>query len=251
MIHPQLSIIIPTYNEASRIGHSLDMLSVYLRSHGPKSVEVLVIDADSPDGTAKIAASKESLFTNFRVVSCGPRQGKGHNVRVGMLEAKGEYRLFMDADLATPLYYIASVLKLIEEQPPVIIAVRNLSHSHKGIRKIISNWGNRLVQLVLLPGISDTQCGFKAFSADAAEELFRRQTILGWGFDMEILAIAHMLGYSVAQIKVEDWSDQPNGTFEGKVTQAALGTLMELAVIFKRRWTGTYRHKNFAYNPSK
>ncbi len=249
MSRPKLSLIIPAYQEARRIEASLDQLASYLKRHHYSDYEVLVVVADSPDGTAELADAKSKLFESFRVVHAGPKVGKGRDVRTGMFEAQGDYRLFMDADLATPLHHLESVRKLTAQGKPVVIAVRNLKSSHTGMRKLVSSLGNLLVQILLLPGLKDSQCGFKAFSAEAANELFSRQTILGWGFDMEILAIARNRKYEISQIVVADWSDKPNGTFEGEVGAAALETLGELFAITWRRLTGRYRHKNFNYEP--
>jgi dolichyl-phosphate beta-glucosyltransferase len=246
----RLSIIIPAYQEAARIEASLERLADYLQQHHHTDVEVIVVVATSPDGTAKLAQAKAPLFRHFRVVAAGPRVGKGRDVRVGMMEASGDYRLFMDADLATPLKYIEKVYRDMEAGPEVIIAVRNLQSSHAfGLRWMVSSFGNWLLRSLLLPGIKDSQCGFKAFSAAAAEELFGRQKVLGWGFDMEILAIARMLNYSIAQIPVPDWHDKPDGTFENNVMRAAVATLGELLAIIWRRWTGGYRQKSFSYKP--
>lgn len=245
MTKPKLSIVIPAYQEAGRIEDTLESLANYLKKHNKIAVEVVVVVADSPDGTAQLAAAKADRFKNFRLIASGPKVGKGRDVRTGMLAAKGEYRLFMDADLATPLHYIEDVLDGMRQDAEVMIAVRDLNSSHTGLRKLVSSMGNWLVQLLLLPGIHDTQCGFKAFSAEATEELFRRQTILGWGFDMEILGVARMLKYDIHQIPTPDWSDQPNGTFEGQVSSAALETLGELLSIVWKRWTGYYRHKRY------
>jgi dolichyl-phosphate beta-glucosyltransferase len=245
-----LSIIIPVYQEAARIERSLDELAAFLGQHGyQQDTEVLILVADSPDGTAKLAESKAKLFQHYRVIATGPRKGKGYQVRAGMMEAHGAYRLFMDVDLATPLHHLQTVRQRMEQGSEVIIAVRNLNSSHTGVRRWISSLGNGLVRVLLLPGIKDTQCGFKAFSAKAAEELFRRQTIMGWGFDMEILAIARRQGYAIDQIEAPDWSDKPNGTFDGEISSAAFETLGELLTVVWRGWTGRYRHKHFSYKP--
>jgi len=252
MRQPKLSIIIPAYQEATRIERSLDQLAAYLQRTEDSNTEVIVVVADSPDGTADLARSKAGLFRRFRVVPAGPRVGKGRDVRIGMMEATGDYRLFMDADLATPLRHIAEIRKLAASGAEVIIAVRKLSSTHRfGLRKLISGLGNLLLQIVLLPGIRDTQCGFKAFSAKATAELFGRQKVLGWGFDMEILTIARQRGYTIDQIPTSDWKDQPNGTFEGAVVRAAVVTLGELMGILWRRWTGGYRYKSFTYKPHR
>jgi dolichyl-phosphate beta-glucosyltransferase len=248
---PALSIVIPAYQEAGRIERSLETLAAFLKSHGDKDTEVLVVVADSPDGTAELARNKANLFHRFRVIDAGPKVGKGYQVRMGMLEAHGSYRLFMDADLATPLHHIDRLRELMAQQAPVIIAVRDLTSSHTGLRKLVSSLGNWLVRAVLLPGIRDTQCGFKAFSATAAEELFRRQTVMSWGFDMEILAIARILKYQIVQIPAPDWHDLPEGTIGDDITMAAFETLGELAMIVGRKWTGRYRHASFTDTPSQ
>jgi hypothetical protein len=157
----------------------------------------------------------------------------------------------MDADLATPLRHIDAVMKLAEDKADVIIATRDLTSSHTGLRKIVSSFGNGLVRVLLLPGISDTQCGFKAFSAAAADALFRRQTIMGWGFDMELLAIARQLRLTIATIPVPDWHDHPEGTIGDDITAAAIETFGELVMILVRKWTGRYRRPHFTYSAPK
>lgn len=243
---PELSIVIGAYQEAARIQQSLTELAAYLKEHKHDGVEVLVVVADSPDGTAKLAEAEAKQFKNFRVVPAGPQKGKGRDIRLGMMEATGAYRLYMDADLATPLHHIEDVYHHMASGDEVIIGVRDLSSSHTGFRKLISAGGNLLVRWLLLPRITDTQCGFKAFSAKATEELFSRQTILGWGFDMELLVIARKLGYQIATIEITEWHDQPHGTIEeAGFTLAAFETLWELVVIAGRKWSGGYRTPNY------
>lgn len=237
-----LSIIIPAYQEAVRIEKTLDELAKYLKENDYHQVEVLVVTADSPDGTATLARAKSGLFESFRVIDAGAKVGKGRDVRTGMLAAGGKYRIFMDADLATPLHHLETVRRLMKERVDVAIAVRKLRSSHTGIRRVISGGGNFLVQALLLPGINDSQCGFKLFSSKATNDLFRRQTIMGWGFDMEILAIARQLKYKIVTFTVSDWDDKPHGTFESEVHSAALATLGDLVLISWRRIIGRYRH---------
>ncbi len=210
-----LSIVIPTYNEAGRIGTTLDKLSKYL-DHSKINAQVLIIDAGSPDGTVDEVKSRSSLFKDLEVIDVGPKPKgkfiKGLQVKQGMLKAKGKYVLFMDADLATPLKYIDDAISLLDSGKQVAICVRNLQASHKGLRKIISSSGNILVQTLLLPGIKDTQCGFKAFTKESADIIFPLQTIESWGFDMEILAIARKKGMSIGLIDVPDWKDVKEGS---------------------------------------
>jgi len=232
-----LSIILPAYMEAQGIGQTLDRLAAFLKTHEYGEVEVLVVVADSPDGTAGIAEGKSGLFPKFRVIHAGPRAGKGRDVRLGMFEAEGRYRLFMDADLATPLEHLDEVQHLINDGAKVGIAVRNLVKIHNGfMRKCITKLGNILAQVILLPGFKDTQCGFKFFEAKAVEDIFGRMTILGWGFDLEVLAVARRLGYQVEIIETPDWKD-PKAAGVGLVgDSAAKAALQVFKDLIRVRW---------------
>lgn len=237
-----LTIITPAYQEANRIGGSLELLSDYLADHHFGVVEVLAVVANSPDGTVEVARSKAGLFKNFRVIKAGPRSGKGRDVRLAMMEAKGEYKLFMDADLATPLHHLNTVYNMMKEKADVIIGVRDLHSSHAGLRKIISMAGNLLVRFVLGVNIKDTQCGFKAFRGPVADDLFGVQTINGWGFDMELLAVAQQRGYNIRTIPVPDWQDVEGGTFDNTAIRGALSTLKDLLVIRWNLFNGRYEY---------
>lgn len=248
---PELSIIIPTYMEAGGIADTLEQLSKFLATRSYGEVEILVVDASSPDGTAKIAENAGRLFKNFRLIQAGPRMGKGHQVRLGMFEARGRYRLFMDADLATPLEHLDEVYLHMERGDRVIIAVRDLLTIHHGfLRKVMSGAGNIFGQLVLLPGIIDTQCGFKAFEAEAAEAIFGRQTMIGWSFDFEILKIARLLGYKIITIKAPDWHDPKVanlGLVGDSALHAAIKTLLDVITIRLKVWSGQYRQPNYTH----
>src|SRR5262249_22022378 len=150
---PDLTIIIPAYMEAVGIAGSLEKLSAFINSRDYGVVEVVVVVPDSPDGTADIAQTKDGLFKHFKVFHGGPRVGKGRDVRLGIFEATGRYRLFMDADLATPLIHLDEVKAAMDQGAPVIIAVRDLVKIHKGIlRKLMSSFGNIFIQVLILPG---------------------------------------------------------------------------------------------------
>lgn len=245
---PELSIVIPTYNEAGRIESTLDQLSEYL-SKEKLNAEVLVVDAQSPDGTSKIVESYAKKFKHFRLVDAGPKPKgkfiKGRQVKIGMIEAEGQYVLFMDADLATPLKCISSAINELKTGKQVAICVRDLQTSHKGLRKLVSGGGNLLVQMMLLPGIKDTQCGFKAFSREATNAIFPLQTIDSWGFDMEVLAIARKRGYSIGLIEVPDWKDVKEGS---KISGSSpiKASLQTFGDLLKIRWgflRGRYKIK--------
>jgi dolichyl-phosphate beta-glucosyltransferase len=169
-----------------------------------------------------------------------------------MLEARGRYRLFMDADLATPLRHLDDVKALMDTGGKVGIAVRNLSKIHKGfIRKIISTATNIMVQLLLLPGVKDTQCGFKVFEEGAAKAVFGRMTLLLWSFDIEILAIANQLKYQIEYFPADDWHD-PKEAGEGLVgdsaTKVALKSFFDPFKIRWNIWTNGYRNVNYEHD---
>ena len=192
---------------------------------------MVVVVADCPDATFEIAHSKSYLFEDYKVIQAGHRTGKGRDVRLAMKHAKGEYKLFMDADLATPLHHLKTVLRLMEEEADVIIGIRDLQSGHTGLRKIISVAGNLLVRKVLRLDIKDTQCGFKAFRGPVADDLFGVQTINGWGFDMELLAVAAERGYDIRTIPIHDWKDVEGGTFNNTAIRGAISTLKDLLTI--------------------
>jgi len=229
----ELSIVIPAYNEARRIGVTLETLSDHLQAHHEDlgTVEVIVVVARGHDRTADLARNAADEFETLRVLDAGTPAGKGRDVRLGMRAAEGRYRLFMDADLATPLHHLESVAALMREDADVIVGVRDLRQTHHGLRKIISNFGNRLVRRLLDVDIRDTQCGFKAFRAPVADDLFGRQTILGWGFDIEILALAVRRGYRIETLPIDDWQDIAGGTFTNVAVTGALSTFRDLVKV--------------------
>jgi dolichyl-phosphate beta-glucosyltransferase len=246
-----LSIIIPAYMEADRIASSLSTLADFLAARSYGSVEVIVVTADSPDGTAKIAEAQAGKFGHFRVIHAGPRVGKGRDVRIGMYEAKGRYRLFMDADLATPLIHLDDVQAFMSRGGHVAIAVRDLLVIHKGLlRKVASTAANVAAQLLVTPGIKDTQCGFKVFEATAAEAIFGRMTMLQWSFDMEILAIARKLHYAIDIIEAPDWTDPKAGDagLSGdSIIKVALKGFLDPFKIRLQLWSGRYRQPTYVH----
>jgi dolichyl-phosphate beta-glucosyltransferase len=247
-----LSIIIPAFMEAKVIASSLTQLADFLDTRDYGEVEVVVVVVESSDGTREIVAANSHRFNHFKIVDAGPRVGKGRDVRLGIFESRGKYKVFMDADLATPLHHLDDVQhRVIQVGAPVGIAVRDLVATHKTfMRKVMTRGGNLLIQMVVLPGLKDTQCGFKAFEASAADEIFSRMTILGWGFDLEILAIARKLGYRIVTFDVPDWHDPKadNAGLTGdSASSAAIQTLQDLAVVRFRMWAGRYKHASYSH----
>lgn len=243
-----LSIVIPTYKEAFRIEDTISQIAKYINSK-KISAELIVVDAQSPDGTAEVAKKSAHLFKHFKLIDAGPKPPKkaikGKQVQMGMLAAQGEYIVFMDADLATPLKYLDDVLDLAKKDKPIGICVRNLQKSHTGLRKLISGSANFLVQMLILPGIKDTQCGFKAFNKKSAKAIFAKQTVMGWGFDMEVLAIARQMGYQIETIDVPDWQDIKEGSkVSSSKFSAAKAALQTFPDLIKIKWgltTGKYK----------
>lgn len=239
-----LSIVIPAYMEAATIASSLQKLAAFLNTRDYGNVEVVVVVADSSDGTADLAQAQAGLFHAFKVHRVGPRAGKGRDVRAGILESRGAYRMFMDADLATPLEHLDGMMQEFHRGAKVVIAVRNLFNIHKGLlRKVMSKGGNLFAQVLILPGIKDTQCGFKGFEAQAAQAIFAQQTMLGWSFDMELLTIARRQGLRVTTIQADDWKDPKTagmGLVGDSPLHAAIQTLLDVVVIRLNIWKGCY-----------
>jgi len=241
---PDLSIVIPALAEEKRIGKTLDTLAHFLQTDAVISklyVEVVVVAADSTDKTHEIAQQKAKLFKQFTLLRPGPKVGKGRDVQYGMLRANGKAVLFMDADLATPLRYMARFYADYQAGADIVMGTRNLRKHHKSVlRRTIANAGNLLFRVAGGMWVEDSQCGFKLFSAAAAKLCFGRMTIQKWGFDMEILAIAKANHLSVQSHRINDWRDMPHSTFDGSVLKNSLHSLKDLAHIAKRRLARAY-----------
>ena len=234
---PDLSIVVPAYAEAPRIVQSLHALAQHLSARPPGSVEVLVVVADAADGTLELAQGCAPWFEQCRVINAGGRAGKGRDVRLGMLAARGRFRMFMDADLATPLHHLDGLERFMAANAAVVVGTRHLWSRHRGLRRrLVTTGGNALVRMLLRPGLRDSQCGFKMFRADVCESVFGSATVDGWGFDLEVLAAALRLGHRIETMPIADWSDpKPVGlglASDGVVRAATqvLGVLLRLSL---------------------
>ncbi|MBI5220746.1 MAG: glycosyltransferase family 2 protein [Candidatus Liptonbacteria bacterium] len=250
---PYLSVVIPAYNEAERIPLTLIDIDRHLSS-APYTYEILVVNDGSRDKTAEVVRGMAATIKNLKLVDNARNQGKGGVVRQGMLLAKGQVRIFTDADNSTSIDQFAQMIPFFSSgrtSPEAMPAARGGSSSggqgyqvvigSRAIRgasldppqplyrQIPGKIGNLLIQILLLPGLWDTQCGFKAFTAEAAEKVFTLSQIHGWAFDVEVLALAKRLGYRIKEVPVH-WVNN----LLSRVT--AMSYLKFLLETFKIRW---------------
>ena len=202
--NPFLSIIIPAYNEAARLPGNLEQIHTFLASQ-PFTSEIIVVENGSTDGTFEIVEGLQKKIGNLKVLHENT-PGKGWAVRQGILAAAGEYRFICDADLSMPIEEVTRFLPPVLQNAPIAIASREapsaVRYDEPEYRHLIGRAFNTLVRLILLPGLQDTQCGFKCFRADAAEKVFPLLTIRGWTFDVEALFIARRLGFTITEIPI-------------------------------------------------
>lgn len=233
-----LSLVIPAFAEAGFLATTLQAIHHYLAERGWLGAsEVIVVTADAPDDTAGIARRELARFPRALHLEPGRKAGKGRDVRCGMLAARGDIVMFMDADLATPLGYIEAAIEAIRAGSDVVIGRREVARMHRQLgRRLTSQLSNRLVRALLLPGIADTQCGFKAFHGAIVPELFEPLVTLGWGFDLEVLARARQVGAAITELPIPDWFDPKGdaGLAGEPPWRARLCTLRELATLALR-----------------
>jgi glycosyltransferase involved in cell wall biosynthesis len=208
---PELSIVIPAFNEELRLPATLELIAAYLKnSH--RDAEVLVVDDGSRDRTAAVAESFRSKIPGLSVVRNGVNRGKGYSVRHGVQEARGRIVLFTDADLSAP---IEEADKLVDALQHMDVAIgsravnRSLITVHESpFREFAGIIFNKIVRLVLRLPFVDTQCGFKAFARDRSQIIFEQQTIERFGFDPELLYLARHHGLRAVEIPVR-WGHSP------------------------------------------
>ena len=201
---PRLSIILPAHNEQDRLPDSLTRILGFLAAQSLEA-EILVVENGSTDCTAEVAETFARTHPGLRVLR-EIRRGKGLAVRRGILAATGDYRFICDVDLSMPIEQVTRFLPPALADTPIAIASREapgaIRYDEPAHRHWVGRGFNLLVRLLAVPGLHDTQCGFKCFRADAAEELFRLQVLDGWTFDVEVLFLARRRGYRVAEIPI-------------------------------------------------
>ena len=234
-----LSVVIPAYNEERRLPETLAAVSEYLGLF-PDIWEIVVADDGSEDSTAAIVHGFTQRDARLRLLTL-PHRGKGSAVKHGMLAAAGEYRFLCDADLSMPIEFLERLLPPRAPAADIVIGSREALGARRigepRRRRLMGRVFNALTQLLAVPGIADTQCGFKMFRAEAAQALFARQTLDGFAFDAEILFLARRYGFTIAERGIE-WHYRA----ESKVRpfRDSWRTLRDLLIIRWRWLTGRY-----------
>jgi glycosyltransferase involved in cell wall biosynthesis len=229
---PKLSVVIPVYNEEKRLPPSLKERYEYLSAQN-FDWEILIVSDGSTDNTVKLVQEFIINHKNVRLIDNQKNQGKGAVVKQGMLAARGDWRLFIDADNSTPIKEIERFWPYTD-QYEIIIGSRYIKGSlikekQTVLRRLISRLGNLASRILLLPGIADTQCGFKLFSAQACGKIFPKQTFMRWSFDLEILSIAKKMGYKIKEVPVI-WEDAAGSKIQGglKVAFRSFSDLLKI-----------------------
>lgn len=206
MAHPRLSIVIPAYNESARIGNALERVLSCVEERN-WDAEVLVVDDGSTDDTVAVVSAWMAKHDRLHLIRNRGNRGKGYSVRNGLLQAAGEIVIFTDADLSAPIEEAELLIAAIDSGADVAIGSRWLDKQKQTItqplyRRFFGRCFNWVTRKVMGLPYRDTQCGFKAFKRDAAQTIFRLQTIERWGFDPEILFIARKLKYVIREVPV-------------------------------------------------
>ena len=242
---PELSVIIPAFNEESRLPRTLERIHAYLAARNLRA-EILVVDDGSSDGTSALVERARLRFPELRLVSNGQNRGKGFSVRHGMLEARGELALFTDADLSAPIEEADKLLaEILERGYDGAIGSRALDRKlievHQApLRELAGIIFNRIVRVLTGTGFSDTQCGFKAFRMSRARPIFERQHVDGFGFDPEILFLAQRYGLRVAEVPVR-WAHDP--ATKVHVVRDSIRMFLDLLAARWRAMRGGYERR--------
>lgn len=207
-----VSIVIPAYNEQERISLTLNKIQAYMKGRG-LSYEIIVVDDGSTDNTAKLIEAANHKNQRIKLIMNGVNKGKGYSVKNGFMNASGQYLLFSDADLSTPIEEMEKLIAVIDNGFDGAVGSRGLEESDIQIhqpwyRETMGKIFNILVRSSALKGFKDTQCGFKCFARHAALEICNRQKIERFSFDVEMLYIAKKLGYRVKEVPVR-WLNSP------------------------------------------
>ena len=237
-----LTIVIPAWQEAARLGLTLDRIRRYLQNQSWNGEVVVVVDGGD-DGTLELARARATQWTGLHVLANNVNRGKGYSVRRGMLEARGQYLLFSDADLSTPIEEVEHLIDAIEAGADIAVGSRALENSDIQVRQTwwresMGQLFNFVVRVVAVPGVHDTQCGFKCFRRSAARRIFIQQRIDRFAFDVEIFWIARKLSLQVAEIPVTWRNDALSHVHP---LRDATQMLIDLIRLRLSDWHGNYK----------
>ncbi len=238
----ELSVIIPAYNEESRLPKTLESVYQFLSSRD-RSFEIVVVDDGSHDRTIEVVLDYSKTHPEVRVESYLPNRGKGFAVRYGMMAAKGEAMLIDDADGSSPIEEVERLEIKLKEGADIAIGSRAKPDESRKVdalvhRKFIGNTFNAIVQSLLLPGLYDTQCGFKLFKREAARDIFSVNRIDGFGFDVEVLYIGKIRGYKIEEVAI-NWANMEGSKVNVLVDSPRM--LFEVLKVTLSAWIGLYK----------
>lgn len=245
---PYLSVIISAYKEEHRIGKNLVEMDSYLKSKGFTYEFVIVVDG-SPDKTADVIKDYQKQIPNIRMFDNPENHGKGYGIRQGLLEANGEYRLFLDADGSTSITHLDAFLPEFQNGYDLVIGSRDISGAYVQVhqakyKEILGDMGNWAIRILLgLWSYPDTQCGFKMLNAKAAEAVASRMVVDRFGFDFEMLVLAKKLGFKIKQMPVR-WLNEEGSTVTLTGPNGYIQVLIDLFKTRMRLWGGKYNLKN-------
>lgn len=235
-----LSVVIPVFNEEKRLLANLDKIIGYLKKKEVKS-EIILVDDGSSDKTWSVLGSYQSKYRNIKLYRHPKNLGKGAAVKTGMMESRGDLVLMTDCDLSTPIEELDFLMQHIGKFD-IVIGSRRLKEKKLGrmparYRTFLGDIYYEMLRMVLLPSVKDTNCGFKLFSKKVIKPVFERQKINRWGYDAEVLFIAHKLGFSIKEVPVR-WTHYTGSKV--KVVDAVVKTLGELMQIKWNSLRGKY-----------
>jgi dolichyl-phosphate beta-glucosyltransferase len=230
---PDLSIVVPAYNEEARIAPTVRDIVAYCRRQA-RAFELIVVDDGSRDGTTNVGRSLSEEFPEVRLIRLAANHGKGYAVRSGIINSVGRIILFADADGATPISEIERLESALTGGADIAVGSRALRASGvqvqaKFYRHLIGRTFHRLVEWLTDCGVKDTQCGFKLFDSRVAQDLFSRMRMNGYSFDVEVLIMARRLGYRVAEVPV-NWTHMP-----GSKVRLTVDSFLMAADLFRIR----------------
>lgn len=238
----EISVIIPAYNEEKRITPTIHSIVDYFDTSKIKNYEIIVVLDGSRDKTLEVVTKLSKKYKKIKIIDNKINRGKGAVVKQGVLESKGKYVLFMDADNSTHIDELDKILPVMRQGVDIVVGSRDMQDSKIEVRQarykeLLGDLGNYWIQILLVGGIKDTQCGFKVFSGDVARHIFSPLTMKGWSFDIELLALARYFGYSIKEMPVIWYNDDSSHV----KLQDYINVLLDTFIIKYRLLTKYYK----------